>query len=166
MWDCRGAVWGLAVLAAGLVASGCGGDSRPSPVASSCATQAAAPGVTARPPGRYVTSPRGVRVWAPDWLDGSLLDEALAEVDSTQPEADPRLSGVEAGVPVGAECVIMDPGAFSTSASPTGVARGQTDMASVIVVAWRMKPYEDRPLMPALGHELRHWRTKDAQAGH
>lgn len=151
-----------------VLASGCAGDrDGHSALAASCSTpQPAMAGMSARPPGRYVTSPRGVRVWAPAFLDGSLLREALDEIDSTQPEADPRLSGVSPGVPVGVEVTIMDPGAFSTPASPTGVARGQTDMGSVIVVSWRMAPYEDRPLMPALGHELRHYATKDPQAGH
>lgn len=150
------------------LASGCaGGRDGHSAQAASCSTpQPVMAGMSARPPGRYVHSPRGVRVWAPDWLSGSLLREALDEIDSTPPEAGPRLSGVAPGVPVGVEVVIMDPGAFSTPASPTGVARGQTDMGSVIVLSWRMKPWEDRPLMPTLGHELRHWHSKDPQAGH
>lgn len=116
--------------------------------------------------GRWVSSGRGVRVWAPVWLQGALLSEVLAEVDScaSQPDALGRPGLI--GVPLGYEVVIQDPGAFSTPASPTGLARGMTDMQSRIWVSFRMRPYETRPVLPALNHELLHVATGDANAGH
>ena len=174
---------GLATLAAlSAWAPGCGGkrgtgpyvlspaDAAPvpqAPVDSSCCTAPPAPTWSdepARVEGRWATSPRGVRVWAPLWLSGALLDAALREVDSTVSDPDPRASLT--GVPLGLEVVIQDPGAFSTSASPTGLARGMTDMRTRIWCAWRMNPYETTPLLPALRHELRHAATGDAAAGH
>lgn len=150
----------VAVALVGVAVSGCSEKSRSAP---GCVHAA---GAAARPSGRYVTSPRGVRVWAPDWLRGSMLSEALAEVDDVEPEADSRIATGTRGVPVGVEVTIMDPGSFSTPASASGLARGQTDMASSIVVSWRMQPWETRPLMPALAHEVRHLMSRDAQAGH
>lgn len=152
--------WLVVVAALGLAVAGCSEKSRSAPA---CASSSA---LASKPAGRYVTSPRGVRVWAPDWLRGSMLSEALSEVDDVEPEADSRIAAGARGVPVGVEVTIMDPGSFSTAASGSGLARGQTDMVSSIVVAWRMQPWETKPLMPALAHELRHLATRDAQAGH
>ena len=116
--------------------------------------------------GRWVSSGRGVRVWAPVWLQGALLAEALAEVDSTASQPDAQGRPGLLGVPLGYEVIVQDPGAFSTPASPTGLARGMTDMQSRIWVSFRMRPWEERPVLPALNHELLHVVTQDAGAGH
>ena len=178
-WTLAAVVW-LAL--APVAFPGCGGRhsggpfaAQPSPPSSPTDTSAVASFAPApatwadepaRPEGRWVRSPRGVSVWAPMWLQGSLLTTALAEVDSTasQPDAQGRPGIV--GVPVGYEVIVQDPGAFSTGASPTGLARGMTDMRSRIWVAFRMRPYESTPLLPALNHELLHVATGDANAGH
>lgn len=122
----------------------------------------------ARPEGRWVRSAGGVAVWAPEWLsrDGALLAAVLTEVDTTpsQPDALGR-PGIR-GVPRHMEVIVQDPGAFSTNASPTGLARGMTNMTARIWVSFRMRPYETTPLLPALGHELLHVATGDAGAGH
>ena len=56
---------------------------------------------------------------------------------------------------------------FETTHSPTGLARGLCNYTDkVITVGWRHNPYEDRPLMPALAHEVGHARTGDPSYGH
>ena len=145
----------LLVLALGLLVAGCGPSTR--------YRQAPSDG---RPPGRYVTTPGGRLLWLPRFVTGSLAYETAVEVDTTPPQADPRLVSPPVGVPKGMETVVMLPGAFYTPASPTFLARGLTDMRTIVRVAWRMQPYETKPLLPALGHELLHCATQDANAGH
>jgi hypothetical protein len=49
------------------------------------------------------------------------------------------------------------PPVFEHSGSPTGIARGITEYdTKTILVGWRVTPYEDRPLLPALLHERDH----------
>lgn len=178
-WGLALAGWLGAATFAATGAPGCGGGRRPvvaygsphnptteaAPVAS-CVDAPTWSEEPVRVEGRWVQSGRGVRVWAPVWLSGALLAEALAEVDScaSQPDAQGRPGLL--GVPVSYEVVIQDPGAFSTPASPTGLARGMTDMSARIWVSFRMRPYETRPVLPALGHELLHVATNDPSAGH
>jgi hypothetical protein len=133
----------VAACLVGLLALGCS-DSRPSCYSAPTAD---------RSPGRHVRTSRGVLVWAPKWLRDPLLTESLLEIDA-------------AGVPPHFEVVIRDPGSFSTSASPTGLARGMTDMKGWIQVAFRMAPHETTPLLPALVHEMGHVTSQDPRAGH
>lgn len=178
-WGLALAGWLGAATFAATGAPGCGGGRRavvgygsphnPTTEAAPVASCVDAPTWSEEPcrvEGRWVQSGRGVRVWAPVWLRDGLLAEALAEVDSTasQPDAQGRPGLI--GVPLGYEVVIQDPGAFSTPASPTGLARGMTDMSARIWVSFRMRPWEERPLLPALNHELLHVATGDANAGH
>lgn len=103
--------------------------------------------IVAMPPGRWDCAPCGVSMWVPAWLDlaPELRDQAELEVEA-------------AHVPSGYAVVVMDPGAFSTIHSPTGLARGLTDFqARVLYVAWRF-PARGRGL-PALAHEVRNAET-------
>lgn len=109
----------------------------------------------------------GVNVWIPRWLDETpeLKANAITEILTTKPESDARISEVLAGVPSGYTVYIQDPGAFSTSSSPTFLAVGQTDMISTMWLAWRSDASKTI-LLPALKHELRHVYTNDPMAGH
>lgn len=122
-------------------------------------------------PGSWRRTPRGVRVWVPSWLRlaPDLLDEALTQIDTQRPDhygRDPRILASDVGVPLGVEVVIQSPGSFYTEFSPTRLARGLTDMRSTIRVAWRVSWINERPLLPALGHELDHVVTGDPDIGH
>lgn len=178
-WGLALAGWLGAATFAATSGQGCRDRSRPAPMYSSphnptteaapvgsCCDSPAATEEPRRADGRWESSPRGVRVWAPSWLTGALLAEALAEVDTTTSQPDALGRASLTGVPLGIEVVVQDPGAFSTPASPTGLARGMTDMSSRIWVSFRMRPYESTPLLPALNHELLHVATQDATAGH
>jgi hypothetical protein len=89
----------------------------------------------------------------PSWVPADLRAEAEAEIAA-------------AGVPAGWRVVVMPP-VFEHAASPTGIARGICDYESkTLFVGWRITPYEDRPLLPALIHETLHAVTGDPLAGH
>ena len=109
----------------------------------------------------------GVNIWIPRWLNETpeLKAEAIQDILTTKPEADPRISEVLVGVPAGFTVYIQDPGAFSTGSSPTFLAVGETDMVSTLWLAWRSDSSKTI-LLPALKHELRHVYTKDPTAGH
>ena len=95
--------------------------------------------------GTVVLSPGGTPVEFPPWLAvwPDLMAGALAEVDA-------------AGVPPGWRVVVRLP-KFETAASPTGLARGMCDYdARTLHVGFRFAPCEDRPLLPALEHEVGH----------
>jgi hypothetical protein len=105
-------------------------------------------------PANLVT-PGGVPVTVPSFVARvpTLTADALAEIDA-------------AGIPAGWSVVIVVP-AFESSHSETGLARGLHDPeARVLTVGWRIRPYEDRPLLPALLHERDHAVTGDADFGH
>lgn len=101
-------------------------------------------------------TPSGIAVMVPEWLDRfpDLKREAFAEID-----------GFSAAL-TGWSVVIREPGSFWTTESETGLARGFVafDFGEVHV-AWRVRPYEDRPLLPALEHEVGHI-TGGPEAGH
>lgn len=89
----------------------------------------------------------------PSWVPADLRAEAEQEIAA-------------AGVPEGWRVIVM-PAVFEHPASPTGIARGVCDYDSkTIIVGWRMTPYEDRPLLRALDHEVLHAVTGDPLAGH
>jgi hypothetical protein len=89
----------------------------------------------------------------PSWVPADLRAEAEAEIAA-------------AGIPAG-WCVVVMPPVFEHSASPTGIARGICDYESkTLFVGWRVTPYEDRPLLPALLHERDHAVTGDPGFGH
>jgi len=96
----------------------------------------------------------GRQVVVPEWLDRdpALRAEAFEEIDTL--------------VPMGWVVVIHDPGSYGILSSPTGLARGHVDFARLeIHVAFRFRPCEDRPLLPALEHEVGHV-TGGPFAGH
>jgi hypothetical protein len=119
---------------------------------------------------RWYRTEMGTRVLVPAWLwkktPAEFLERALVEIDTTKPDPDPRISPDVVGCPANLAVVIRDPGMYEFLYSPTGLARGHTDMYSYIYCAWRMLPWETERLLPALGHEYRHAYTKDAEAGH
>ena len=118
-------------------------------------------------PGRWKTTLEGVHVFLPNWLtDQKIILAVFAELATTAPAADPRIPVGSVGVPAGVKVYIQDPGSYSATDSPTGLARGHTDMRTFIVLAWRMQPWETRPYLPALRHELTHFYTKDPNVGH
>jgi hypothetical protein len=91
-----------------------------------------------------IHSPKGIIVDVPWWLIDStdLIEEAINEIDMNVPEG----WRVRIEVPV-----------FATEYSNTGLARGMVDFdRRLIHVGWRHSPYEDRPLLPALVHEVQH----------
>lgn len=114
------------------------------------------------PPGSWFSTPHGTTVWIPSWLENyqDLKIAALNEIDATAVELDSNYPGI---VPTGLisnppdwRVVIMDPGAFSLRASPTGLANGYVDLRrKLIYVGWRAVSSEKR-MLPALGHELGH----------
>lgn len=106
----------------------------------------------AHAPGRYVLSPRGTVVEVPSWIPPALAAEAVAEIDSEAPPAGWQVSIRTA--------VWHEPG--------IGLVRGLARPHSrAIEVGWRLRPHEDRPLMPALRHEIDHAeRPEDPCYGH
>lgn len=164
----------LAVLLLSLLAAGCSDDTRtrtktvevvrlvnvPVPAPREVGDQA---------PRVALVIANGPLVYYPEWLDipanatfrQAMIDELLA----VQPEADPRLGIVSMGVPSYATVIVLDPGAFSSAASPTGLAVGETHLPErTIYVSWRGT--QSGPVLPALAHELRHLLTNDPLAGH
>jgi hypothetical protein len=123
-------------------------------------------GTVGQPPGAWARIPGGRAYWRPTFLTPALVAGVEAEIDTVFPDADVRITNPPPGVPRHITTIIMLPGAFYTAASPTKLARGQTDMTSTVWVSWRMRPYETTPYLPALAHELRHVYTGDLGAGH
>lgn len=142
----------------GALVVGCA-DERPCP-----AGGVGEPGAPA--PRRAITTPEGVIVHYPTWLDAHPgdRDAMLDELRDTAPEADPRIAPGARGVPAGATVVVLDPGPYHAPYSPTLLASGEWRAPSTIYVAWRGSP--TGPRLPALAHELRHLLTGDARAGH
>lgn len=120
-----------------------------------------------RVPGLLEYTEKGTPVWVPFWLhkEPSIKTLVFKEIDETKPDFDTRLDSNIVGAPPGFTVIIQDPGAFSTTASNTGLAVGYTDMRANIYVAWRRFP-TDTLFLPALGHEYRHVYTGDINAGH
>ena len=95
------------------------------------------------PPTPTHRTPQGVAVVAPTWVTPELLAEALDEIDA-------------AGPPPGYTVTIRLP-KFEDASSPTGLVRGYCDRdGKEIAVGFRFWPCEDRPLLPALLHEVDH----------
>ena len=85
----------------------------------------------------------GQRVVIPAWVPADLAAEAREEIAA-------------AGLPDGWTVIVRVP-VFETRYSPTGIARGLCMYKSrTIYVGWRVSAYEDRPLLPALKHEVGH----------
>lgn len=85
----------------------------------------------------------GTPVLWPAWVPPHMRDEAGAEIDA-------------ALIPAGWRVVVAVP-IFEAAASPTGLARGLCDYTTrTITVGWRARPWEERPLLPALLHERDH----------
>lgn len=106
------------------------------------------------PTGSWFTTLGGVRWHVPAWPDlavGTVLRaSAELEIDAAAP-------------PSGWSVVVMDPGAYSLAASPTGLAAGSTDFVSkTIHAAWAWPRAAGRPLFPALAHEIEHARVYEA----
>jgi len=154
------------VILVALLTSGCltAPDQRPQDNANWPNVEAKTP---PRIPGRWVTSPTGVYVFLPNWITKQETIERLyEEIATAAPDPDPRIPEGTVGVPSGIYLHIQDPGSYSMWSSPTGLARGHTDMETYITCAWRMRPWEDERLLPALRHELLHFYTKNPCAGH
>lgn len=150
------------LLLAGLLALGCGPSKRHPVTCGVCG-----PSVPGAPsPRRAVTTPEGVLLRYPTWLDAHPADYAamLDELRDVVPEADPRIPVTARGVPSGVTLIVLDPGAYFAPYSPTLLAAGEWRAPSTIFVAWRGTP--SGPRLPALPHELRHHHTKDPLAGH
>lgn len=148
----------------------------PAPIVSVVTVQVPAPPVDPAssvvvpvPAGRWETTPGGVQAWIPAWLDNSariaLRPAALDEIDRVVVERNDSIqrSSIPSNttsVPPSWRVVIMDPGSFSTPASPTGLARGVTDFSRVtIYVSWVFPsdaPDKQGRLLPALAHEAAH----------
>lgn len=102
-----------------------------------------APSSTAPAPTHTTTA--GIPVVAPSWLsrDPDLLADALDEID-------------RAGVPSGWTVAIRLP-KWADESAPSGLVRGLcVRERRLIEVGFRFWPLEDRPLLPALGHEIGH----------
>jgi len=157
------------VMLLGAIVAGCGPSTRTKFVEVPISMPAPTTGkkIGDQAPGLTTTSPRGVRVEYPVWLDLAVnaghLDAALAEIDSCVPETDARIAPGIVGTPLDTKVVILDPGAYYAPGSPTGLAGGQWS-GLTIYVAWRTRSTE--PRLPALAHELRHRYTRDPLAGH
>ena len=103
----------------------------------SCADHAARP-VTPR---WEATPLNGTPVLFPSWV--VMRGDALDEIDAAM-------------IPAGWRVVVTVP-IFETAASPTGLARGLCDYDTrTLTVGWRARPWEERPLLPALLHERDH----------
>lgn len=161
-----------------LAALGCGGSSSrgaPPPLpapAPSCPSPAPAPPRAHEPgdpaPRAWTTTPEGVTVGYPVWLDDAQHAASRAamfnEIRTVVPEADPRIAPGVRGVPPGTTVIVLDPGAYFAPYSPTLLASGEWRAPSTIYVAWRGG--SSGPRLPALAHELRHLLTQDPDAGH
>jgi hypothetical protein len=90
----------------------------------------------------WIATPlNGTPVLLPSWT--VMRGDALAEIDAAM-------------IPAGWRVVVTVP-IFETAASPTGLARGLCDYTTrTLTVGWRARPWEDRPLLPALLHERDH----------
>ena len=117
-----------------------------------------------------MSTPRGVRVVLPAPLvrhHAKLVSEVLHAVDTTAPEADPRIAPTDVGVPLGFTVYVRQSGAFPVDGPAPGFALGSTDLSTSIWLALRSGSGDDTlPLLPALAHELRHVYTQDPAAGH
>lgn len=143
------------------------------------------------PPGRWrEITPGRIKLWVPHFLRGypHLEDGAIQEILTVVPDADVRIPNNWLGVdpdPVGylpVLVIIMDPGSYSLAttlnADSAITVAGHWQVQSwidgggklhewdVLYVAWRFRPYREFPLLPALGHEIRHRLTRDTLAGH
>lgn len=109
----------------------------------------------------------GRNIYIPYWLSlrPDLKKLAVDEIENTIPQADSRIPAGSKGVPLNFTIYIQDPGSFSLSFSPTGLATGMTNIKDTIWVAWRANS-SDSIMLPALAHELRHVYTLDENAGH
>lgn len=134
------------------------------------------------PKGNWLTTPKGIKVWAPLWLQRQpdFLNAAFLEIDNTEPrfESDkpsPEIPSGSKGVSPNypGRVIICDPGSFSARwegepdnlPTDTGIYAGYTILkiwpeadgtySDVMFVAWRTT--SSLPLLPALAHEL--WRT-------
>lgn len=104
---------------------------------SSCADPSRAP----TGPTWEATPLLGTPVLLPSWT--VMRGDAMAEIDAAM-------------IPQGWRVVVTVP-IFETAASPTGLARGLCDYESrTLTVGWRARPWEERPLLPALLHERDH----------
>ena len=102
-----------------------------------CADSPAMRGANAR-------TPAGVPVAVPSWVPEDLRPELCAEVDA-------------AGVPEGWTGEVAVP--IFRPRCRDGLARGQClRWCKRLVVGWRARPWEERPLLPALAHEVAHAR--------
>ena len=94
-------------------------------------------------PAWSATPLNGTPVLWPVWLAQTMRDEAALEIDAAM-------------IPAGWKVIVTVP-IFETQASPTGLARGLCEYGTkTITVGWRARPWEDRPLLPALLHERDH----------
>lgn len=154
----------LVVLLLALHVSGCSEDTRtrtvPGPVLTVTASPSPAPPPQDPhvPAGSWATTLGGVRWHVPAWPDlavGTVLRASAAlEIDNDPP-------------PAGWSVIVVDPGAFSTASSPTGLAVGATKFAErEIYVAWCWPRVAGAPLFPAYAHEVEHARTGNPCAGH
>lgn len=112
---------------------------------------------------------RGVHLRYVWWLDlpinGPSKARALWEIDNV-PLSVPAPDGSTKGVPVGAEVVIRNPGAWPSTRSPTGLVSGLCFIAeNRIEVAWAGVSGAATKL-PTLPHETQHLVTRDPNAGH
>lgn len=160
------------LLACGLALAGCSDDSRTRTQTVEVVRFVNVPVPTPRQTGdqapRVLLMASGPLVSYPEWLDltvnAAFKQAMIDEISTVQPEPDPRGFWL-AGVPSRATVIVLDPGPFYSRSSPTGLAMGETDLATdTIYVAWRSTP--SGPVLPALAHELRHLHTNDPLAGH
>lgn len=91
--------------------------------------------------GQIIERNGGGKIIIPIWLNDELIQEACNEIETS-------------GLPVQWNVIIELP---VFEAIPGQLARGMTDYKNVTIhVGWRMRPYEDYPLLPALSHEVNH----------
>lgn len=115
----------------------------------------------------------------PAWLDKHPKGpqwklQLLDEVHLTPPENDSRIPPGTKGAPPGTLVVVLDPGAYYATYSPSGLAMGEHRPPEpknniyfhTIYVAWKSNPNANGQVIPAYDHELRHLYTGDPKAGH
>jgi hypothetical protein len=103
----------------------------------------------------WVSTPRGTRVYLPDWVEDPAA--VLAFIDSEPPEIDPTLPPLPPlfGAPPG-YAVIIKPGPYMYNGR---IVNGQVDRVTrTVVVAWAWQPGQvaANNYLPALGHEYAH----------